>query len=83
MIVIRMARGGRVNAPIFTIVATDSRSPRDGKFLARLGKYNPKLESPLENVNTVEIGKWVKDGAILSDTVKTLLKKHKITIPNK
>jgi small subunit ribosomal protein S16 len=82
MIKIRMSRGGRKRAPIYTIVATDSRSPRDGRFLEKLGQYNPnaKDENVLTGVKTESIAKWLNDGAQLSDTVKSLFKKHNITI---
>lgn len=80
MIKIRMSRGGRKAKPVYTIVAADARSPRDGKFLARLGQYNPNSESPLTDVKTEEIAKFVKNGAQLSDTVNSLFKKHNIKL---
>ncbi len=77
MIVIRLARGGRKKRPIYTLVAADKRSPRDGKFIEKLGKYDPQnTESPLSNVQSDSIEQWVKNGAQLSTTVKTLLKNH-------
>lgn len=78
MIKIRLARGGRKAKPVYTIVATDSRSARDGKFIEKLGKYDPHLESPLSQVNVDSITNWVKNGAQLTDTVSSLLKKHNI-----
>ena len=80
MISIRLARGGRVHKPVYTIVATDARNPRDGRFLEKLGQYNPSAESVLSAVNTERISYWVGKGAVLSDTVKTLLKKNKIAL---
>ena len=80
MIKIRMARGGRANRPVYTIVATDSRMPRDGRFLERLGQYNPKEDAPLKGINAAGIAAWMSKGAVLSDTVKSLLKKHSIEI---
>lgn len=80
MIKIRMARGGRVHKPIYSIVATDSRSSRDGRFLEKLGQYNPASEEVLLDVRPEAIAAWIEKGAVLSDTVKTLLKKHKIDI---
>ncbi len=73
-----MSRGGRKSKPVYTIIATDSRSARNGKFIEKLGKYDPHLESPLSQVNTEALSKWVKNGAKLSDTVSSLLKKHKV-----
>lgn len=76
-----MQRGGRVHMPIYTIVATDSRNPRDGKFLEKLGQYNPaNTESELIDIKAERIAALVKTGATMSDTVRTLLKKNKIQI---
>ncbi|MDH5581508.1 MAG: 30S ribosomal protein S16 [Bdellovibrionales bacterium] len=80
MVKIRLARGGRVHAPIYTIVAADSRSPRDGRNLERLGQYNPNAKDVLIGVKVEKIQKYVQNGALLSDTVRTLLKKNKIQI---
>lgn len=81
MVKIRLARYGRKKRPVFTIVATDSRSPRDGRFLEKLGQYDPLCkDNNLKQVKSDAIAKWVKEGAIISDTVKSLLKKHKIQI---
>ncbi len=82
MVKIRMARAGRVKLPIFTIVATNSRSPRDGKFLQKLGQYRPKEEQVLRDLKLDAIAEWIKKGAILSDTVRSLFKKHKVNLPN-
>ena len=81
MLTIRMQRGGRVHMPIYTIVATDSRNPRDGRFIERLGQYNPhKSENELIDVKADRIAALIKNGATVSDTVRTLLKKNKIQL---
>ncbi len=80
MIKIRLARGGRVHKPVYTIVAADARMPRDGRFLEKLGQYNPSAPQELRNLNTESIAKWLKKGAECSDTVKSLLKKHNVEI---
>ena len=80
MVKIRMTRGGRLNRPIYTIVAVDSRSPRDGRFLEKLGQYDPLIENGMNKVRVEAIAHWMKKGARLSDTVRSLLKKHKIAI---
>jgi small subunit ribosomal protein S16 len=81
MLTIRMQRGGRVHMPIYTIVATDSRNPRDGRFNENLGQYNPHVEgSELIDIKSERIAALVKNGATMSDTVRTLLKKNKIEI---
>ncbi len=80
MICIRLARGGKKKAPVFTLVAADRKSPRDGKFLEKLGQYVPKSEEPLNSIKTERIAEWVKNGAQLSDSVSSLFKKYKISI---
>lgn len=81
MIKIRLARGGRVHAPVYTIVAADSRRQRDGRFLERLGQYNPsRPEGELSGVKADRIAEWVNKGAQMTDTVRTLLKRNKIAI---
>lgn len=79
MLKIRLAKGGRKSKPVFSIVVADSKSPRDGKFVAKLGKYDPHLEASLFDVKNEEITAWIAKGAILTDSVRTLLKKNKIT----
>src|SRR5690606_13132048 len=80
MVKIRMTRLGRKSLPIYSIVATDSRSPRDGQFLEKLGQYNPKSPETLNNINVEGIKAWLSKGAQLSDTVRTLLKKNNIKL---
>ncbi len=70
---IRLTRMGAKKRPSYRIVATDSRSPRDGKYLEQIGFYNP-LTNPAElKINEEVALKWLRDGAILSDTAKDLL----------
>ncbi len=80
MLTSRMTRGGRKNDPAFNLVLTDSRKSRDGGFLEKLGNYNPRQEKVLFNLKTDRIKELVKMGATLSDTVRTLLKREKITL---
>ncbi len=80
MVKIRMARGGRKNRPIYTIVAANSRSPRDSQFLEKLGQYDPKAAEVLKTVNVEGIKAWIAKGAQLSDTVRTLLKNNNIKL---
>ncbi len=81
MLTIRLQRGGRTHMPIYTIVATDSRNPRDGRFNEKLGQYNPHLENEnLINVQNDRIKELLDGGATISDTVRTLLKKNKVTL---
>ncbi len=80
MVKIRMSRVGRKNLPIYTIVATDSRAPRDGEVLEKLGQYNPKAAEALKGVNVEGIKAWLSKGAQLSDTVRTLLKRNNVKL---
>ena len=71
----RLKRMGAKKAPFYRIVVADSRSPRDGRFIEKLGYYNP-LKSPAEIVVDEEITlKWLNNGAIPTDTVRNLLSK--------
>lgn len=81
MIKIRLSRTGRKLAPYFTIVATDSKNARDaGKYLAKLGFFDPKAKEPFTNLNIEAIKGWMGKGAELSDTVRTLLKANNIKL---
>ncbi|MBX9853734.1 MAG: 30S ribosomal protein S16 [Cytophagaceae bacterium] len=73
---IRLARRGRRNSPIFDIVVADSRSPRDGKFIEKLGSYNPLVEPAGVELNDDKAFQWIMNGALPSDTVRTLLSKR-------
>src|SRR5690349_5099865 len=70
---IRLARGGAKKRPFYRIVAADARSPRDGRFLERLGTYDPHAESVVLNAPRVEY--WEKQGATPTDTVERLLRR--------
>ncbi len=72
---IRLTRMGKKKQPAYRIVASDSRRPRDGKYLEQIGTYNP-LTTPAEVKIDKEIAfKWLNDGAIPSDTVRNLFSK--------
>lgn len=75
-----MQRGGRTHRPIYTIVAANSRDARDGRFLEKLGQYDPNAETVLKDVNVEGIKAWVGKGAQLSSTVSSLLKKQGVTL---
>lgn len=80
MVKIRLARGGRTHRPVYTIVAINSRAPRDGEFLEKLGQYDPKASETLKSVNVEAINAWIKKGAQVSDTVRSLLKNNNIEL---
>ena len=77
-VAIRFQRHGRKKKPFYRIVAADSRKPRDGKYLANLGWYNPFTKETY--VNAPEVKKWLDDGAQPSETVHALLKKAMPTL---
>lgn len=73
---LRLARYGAKKKPFYRIVATNSQSPRDGRFLETVGTYDP-LKDPHEvKLNTERIKYWIGQGAITTNTVKSLLKKE-------
>jgi small subunit ribosomal protein S16 len=73
-VTIRLARYGAKKKPIYRIVASDSRSPRDGRFLDSLGTYDPSNKVSGVNLNVEGIQAWISKGAQVSDTVRKLLK---------
>jgi small subunit ribosomal protein S16 len=78
MLVIRMARAGTKKRPFYHIVAADSRSPRDGRFIERLGYFNPLLPKDKEERLKLDLDKvkeWMKKGAQPSDRVMRFLDK--------
>jgi small subunit ribosomal protein S16 len=75
---IRLARHGAKKRPFYRIVVADSESPRDGRFLEKVGTYNP-LQEPAEiTLKTERIQYWLQQGAQPTVTVKNLLKKEGI-----
>lgn len=74
---IRLRRAGNKNNPHYRIVATDSRMPRDGRFLEILGHYTPITDPPTIKVDLEGVEKWISKGAKVSETVKSLIKKAK------
>ncbi len=76
MVVIRLARGGAHKRPYFHLVATDSRSRRDGKFIERVGYFNPVAAANEEKlrVSMDRIDYWRSHGAQLSPRVERLVK---------
>lgn len=72
---IRMKRVGAKNAPYFRIVVSDSRSPRDGKFIEEIGTYQPLKKGVNFQVNLDRANYWVSKGALPSETVGSILKK--------
>ncbi len=76
MVVIRLARGGAKNRPFYNVVVTDSRNRRDGRFIERVGFYNPVAPEGSEGLRLAmdRIEYWKGVGAQVSDTVARLVK---------
>ena len=73
MVKIRLQRFGAHKAPKYRIVAADSRSPRDGKFLEILGTYNPLTDPATVTVDAEKVQAWLAKGAQTTVTVKNIL----------
>ena len=75
---IRLRREGSKNRPYYRVVVTDSRSPRDGKFIEIIGTYDPKQTGQNSSFNVERADYWISKGAQPSDTVRSLIKKQKM-----
>jgi small subunit ribosomal protein S16 len=72
---IRLKRMGAHKSPFYRIVVSDSRSPRDGRFIEEIGTYNPVAQPALLNIDAAKATQWIANGAQASDTVRSLLRK--------
>lgn len=75
---LRLKRMGAKKKPFYRIVAADSRSPRDGKFIEEVGYYDPTKNPAVVKVDSEKALKWLSTGAIPTDTVRNLLSKEGI-----
>ena len=75
---LRLKRMGSKKKPFYRIVAADSRSPRDGRFIETVGTYDPTKEPAITSVNEEVAMKWLRDGAIPTDTVRDLFRSQGI-----
>jgi small subunit ribosomal protein S16 len=73
---IRLARHGAKKRPFYRIVAADNDCPRDGRFLEKLGTYNPLQDPALVVLNADRVKYWIGQGATPTDTVKSILKRE-------
>ncbi len=82
MVVIRLARGGSKKRPFYNVVAADSRDRRDGRFIERLGFYNPVGKEGTENLRLAldRVQYWTENGAQLSPAVARLVKEYSQTV---
>jgi small subunit ribosomal protein S16 len=72
---IRLKRMGAHKAPFYRVVVSDSRSPRDGRFIEEIGTYNPVAQPAAVNIDEEKALKWLQTGAQPSDTVRSLFSK--------
>lgn len=77
MVKIRLQRQGAKKAPFYHIVVADSRSPRDGKIIEKIGSYNPMTDPATVVLDKEKVEKWIKNGAKPTDTVKRLIAEAK------
>lgn len=74
-VVLRLKRIGTTKRPAYRLVATDKRSPRDGRFIEEIGFYDPKKNPAFVNIKKERVQYWLSVGAKPSVVVKSLLKK--------
>ena len=73
MVKIRLQREGKKRAPFYHIVVADSKSPRDGKIIEKIGTYDPMTKPSTVVLNKEKLEQWIKYGAQPTDTVKALI----------
>jgi small subunit ribosomal protein S16 len=71
---IRLARVGSKKNPVYRVVVADSRSPRDGRFIEIIGRYNPQADPSIIELDEAKVRDWMSKGAQPSETVQRLLK---------
>jgi small subunit ribosomal protein S16 len=71
---IRLARVGSKKNPVYRVVVADSRSPRDGRFIEIIGRYNPQADPSIIEIDEVKVRDWISKGAQPSESVQRLLK---------
>lgn len=80
MVKIRLRRDGAKKSPYYTMVVADSRYPADGRFIEKVGVYNPMTEPATLNIDKDKVLDWIKKGAKPTDTAMALIKKAGIEI---
>jgi small subunit ribosomal protein S16 len=71
---IRLARVGSKKNPVYRVVVADARSPRDGKFIEIVGRYNPQTDPSTIDLDEAKVKDWISKGAQPSESVQRLLK---------
>ena len=75
MVKIRLQRAGAKKAPFYHIVVADSKSPRDGKIIEKIGSYDPMTEPSTIVIDNEKLATWIKNGAKPTDSVKELVER--------
>ncbi len=75
-VVIRMKRAGARKRPFFRVVVTDSRNPRDGRYIEQLGYYDPLTNPATFRIDTDRFSEWIRRGALPSESVGVMVSKH-------
>lgn len=75
MLKIRLQRQGKKKAPFYHVVVADSRSPRDGKIVEKIGTYDPMTNPATINIDSEKVENWIKNGAKPTDSVKNLIER--------
>ncbi len=73
---LRLARHGAKKRPFYRIVVADIKFPRDGRFIESIGTYDPLLDPPAVNLKADRIKYWIDQGALPTNTVRSILKKE-------
>ncbi len=77
---IRLARFGTKKKPFYRIIVSDARAPRDGRFIERIGTYDPKQDPPAIHVDKERVTAWLQRGAQATPTVVQLLKRVGVNV---
>ena len=75
-VVIRMKRAGAKKRPFFRVVVTDSRNPRDGRYIEQLGYYDPLTDPATFRIDADRFSEWIRRGALPSESVGVMVSKH-------
>lgn len=80
MVKIRLRRDGAKKAPYYTVVVADSRYPSDGRFIEKVGTYNPMVDPAEIKIDGEKVQEWIKKGAKPTETAAALIKKAGVEI---
>ncbi|MGC8816111.1 MAG: 30S ribosomal protein S16 [bacterium] len=83
MLRIRLSRYGHKHNPHYRIVVADSKSPRDGKYIEKIGYYNPRMNPKILEINLEKFKYWIEKGAQPTDTVKKIVQRYQNRLLNK